>query len=112
MVIPIDRALWFEDQVHKLPAYQCGVSVEAKEESPNGGNILCPSTVGKGSFTDQLNSFFLLSAKFLLELIEATIKKEDNSRIKTITKADNFILLSSSSCLSYIYLILAKVRPK
>jgi hypothetical protein len=78
--------------VHKLPAYQCGVSVETKFESPNGGKILCPSTVGKGSSTDQFNSFFLFSAMFLLELIEAIIKKEDSSRMKTISKANDFAL--------------------
>jgi hypothetical protein len=109
VVIPIDRAAWFEDQVHTLPAYQCGASAEAKAEGPNGGNILCPSTMGKGSPTDQLNSLFLLSAIFSLELMKAKVKNEDRSRTKTITKANNFINLRLIFLfLGCIYLILAK----
>ena len=47
MVMPIDRAELLEGQVHTLPAYQCGASVDAEGEGPTGGNILCPSTWGK-----------------------------------------------------------------
>jgi hypothetical protein len=88
--MPIDRAMWFVDQVHTLPAYQCGASEDAKGEGPNGGNISCPSTVGKGSPTDQSNPLFSFFAIFLIELIEVTIKNEDRSRTKTMTKANNF----------------------
>jgi hypothetical protein len=88
MVMPIDRALWFEDQVHTLPAYQCAC-VEAKGEDPNGGNILFPSAVGKGSPTDQLYSLFSLSAIFSLKLIKAKFKNKDRIRKITITKANN-----------------------
>ena len=90
MVIPIDRALWFVDQVQRLPAYQCGVPVDAKGEGPNGGNILCPSTVGKGSPTDQLNSLFSFSAIFSLEPMKVIHKNEEKSRTKTITNANIF----------------------
>jgi len=88
--MPIDRAEWFVDQVHTLPAYQCGASADAKGEDPEGGNTLCPSTVGKGEPTDQLYWLFLLSAAFSLELMKATLKNKDRSRMKTEIRANNF----------------------
>lgn len=53
MVIPIVRAEWFEAQVHTLPAYQGDASEDTERKGPKGGNILCPSTIGKVSPTDQ-----------------------------------------------------------
>jgi hypothetical protein len=109
MVMPIDRAFWFEDQVHTLPAYQCGASADAEGEGPTGGNILCPSTVGKVWPTDQSYSLFSLSAIFSLELMKVTHKNKERIRTKTKTKPNNFSNLHLIFLLlSFIYLILAK----